>query len=114
MNPTLFTSLKIFFALFCIGFGIDKFIPFLPICSLTNYFPPYGMTVLGGIEMGLGILLLLKMKTLLLLRLITAIMIGAVLLHLFTGSFDFGGALIGSAIGLLLIFETKKTISNDN
>lgn len=100
MNPTLFTSLKIFFALFCIGFGIDKFIPFLPICSLTNYFPPYGMTVLGGIEMGLGILLLLKMKT--------------VLLHLFTGSFDFGGALIGSAIGLLLIFETKKTISNDN
>ncbi len=112
MNPTLVNTIQILFALFCILFGIDKFVEFLPTCSLLNYLPKSAMMVTGVLEILIGILLLLKKQTLLVLRLATAIMLGGFLLHIVKGTYDFSGALIGGLVGLFLIFAHKKTSLN--
>ena len=111
MNPTLVNILRILFAIFCIGFGMDKFLEFLPICSLTSHIPPSGMIGIGVLEIIIGLLLLLNKKVLWSLRLATAIMFGGLIMHLIKGTYDCGGALIGVIIGFILIYLYKKQIS---
>ena len=111
MNPATVHIVQILFALFCILFGIDKFVEFLPTCSLLNYLPKSAMMVTGVLEIAIGILLLLKKQILLVLRLATAIMIGGLLLHVVKGTYDFSGALIGGLLGLFLIFAHKKNMN---
>jgi len=110
MNLPFLNVLRITFALFCIAFGIDKFFQFLPTCSLTQYIPPIGMLITGIIEIGFGIILLIKKYELLALRILTGLIIGGLILHLVKGSTDFSGAIIGSLMGLFLIFAYKKQI----
>jgi len=110
MNQTFLNVLRIVFALFCIGFGIDKFVTFLPACSLTEYIPLAGMYVTGIIELVLGGTLLFKKYELISLKILTAVSIGGFMFHLVTGSTDFGGALVCSFMGSLLIFAYKKQI----
>ena len=99
--------LQIAFALFCIAFGIDKFYQFLPTCSLISHIPPVGMMVIGVMEILIGIALLLDRYTLTALRLAVAIIIGGILMHLLTGTYDIGGAVLGSVLGLATIFLYK-------
>jgi len=108
MSSTLFSNIRIFFALFCILFGLDKFVSFLPTCSLTEFISPIGMFVTGILELIFGSLLLFKQKELLALRILTAITIGGLMLHLIKGRYDISGGIIGSIIGLYLIFAYKK------
>lgn len=109
MNQTTTTKLlTIVFAVFCIGFGIDKFVEFLPICSLTEYISSEGMFFTGVLEIILGIVILLDKFVLLALRIATALIIGGLLLHLLKGTYDIGGALLGAILGLILIFTYKK------
>jgi len=108
MNPSLENMLQILFAVFCIVFGIDKFLEFLPTCSLTNHIPQSGMMVTGILEIILGIALLLKKYTFTALRLVTGIMLGGLILHLMTGSYDVGGAVFGAVLGLILIVSQKR------
>ena len=76
MNQSLESILQIIFAVFCIIFGLDKFLEFLPACSLMSDIPQSGMIATGVIEIIIGIALLLKKYTLTSLRVATAIMIG--------------------------------------
>jgi len=108
MNSTLTKVLQILFALFCIGFGIDKFIPFLPTCSLTNHISSNGMIATGIVEIALGISLLLNKYVLICLRLATGIMIFGLIFHLATSTYDCGGAFIGTILGLILIYAHKN------
>ena len=108
MNQSLESILQIIFAVFCIVFGLDKFLEFLSTCSLTNHIPQSGMIVTGVIEILIGIALLLKKYTLTSLRLATAIMIGGLAFHLFKGTYDLGGAAFGSILGLVLIVLNKR------
>ena len=108
MNPTIVNTVQIIFALFCIAFGIDKFVEFLPTCSLANTISQRGMMLTGVLEIGIGIMLFFKKYTLLFLRLGTAIILGGLLLHIVKGTYDFSGALIGSIMGLFIIFAHKK------
>lgn len=108
MKSSTLNILRIAFAIFFIGFGIDKFVEFLPTCSLTNYIPQEGMMITGVLEIVLGIAILLDKYVLLSLRIATAISIGGLLFHLLTGTYDCGGAAFGSIFGLILIFVYKE------
>lgn len=108
MNQTTTNFLKIVFALFCIGFGIDKFVEFLPICSLTEYISREGMFFTGVLEIILGVLILLDKYVLIALKIATVIIIGGLLLHLIKGTYDIAGALSGAILGLILIFAYKN------
>ena len=108
MNTNLEKALQISFAIFCIAFGIDKFIEFLPHCSLTDQISRRGMIATGVLEILIGILLLLNKYTLPALRLATAIMFGGVAMHLFKGTYDIPGAAIGTVIGVVLIFIQRN------
>lgn len=108
MNPTITKSLKIVFAIFCIVFGIDKFVEFLPICSLAEYIPQKGMFVTGILEIILGIVILLDKVVLLALRVATVLIIGGLFFHLLKGTYDIGGAVLGALLGLILLFAYKN------
>lgn len=108
MNPTITKTLKIVFAIFCIVFGIDKFVEFLPICSLTEYIPREGMFITGILEIVLGVVILIDKFVLLALRIATALIIGGLLLHLLKGTYDIGGAILGAILGLTLLFAYKN------
>lgn len=108
MNLKVVGLLQIAFALFCIIFGLDKFLEFLPTCSLVNHIPANGMIVIGCLEIIVGMVLLTKQYTLLSLRVATAMIIGGIIFHLATGTYDFGGGLIGAFIGLFLIYQYKR------
>ena len=108
MNSNIEKVLQISFAIFCIAFGIDKFIEFLPHCSLTDQISRRGMIATGVIEIGIGILLLLNKYTLLSLRLATAIMFGGVAMHLAKGTYDITGAAFGTILGVVLIFIQRN------
>lgn len=110
MNLTFLNVLRIAFAILILAFGVDKFFPFLPTCSLNQYIPPSGMIVTGLIEIGFGITLLLKKYELIALKILTSISIGGVIFHLIIGTTDFKGAIIASLMGLFLIFVDKKQI----
>ena len=107
-KPNFVTILRILLVAFCFVFGLDKFLEFLPICSLNEDISIEGMIGLGMIEIGLGVALIYGRYLLIVARLATIIMSGGMLLHLLKGTKDFGGALIGTIIGLLLIFLYKK------
>ena len=77
---------------------------------MSEYIPPSGMIITGIIEIGFGIILLIKKYELLALRILTGLIIGGLIFHLGTGSTDFSGAIIGSLMGLFLIFAYKKQI----
>lgn len=109
MTPTLENILLILFAIFCIAFGLDKFLEFLPTCSLTSHIPKNGLMLIGVLEILIGISLLLKKKyTLTALRLAVAIMFGGVIFHLLKGTYDIGGAVIGVVLGVILIVSQKR------
>lgn len=107
MNTTFVNILRITFGLFCIAFGIDKFVEFLPTCSLTYHAPNYLMQGTGILEIGIGILLILDKYTMSTLQLITVVMFSGVLLHTLIGTYDFGGAFIGSIWGMALVYLYK-------
>lgn len=99
---------RIIFIIICLSFGIDKFIKFLPTCSLTGHISQRGIIFTSILEIAAGICLLLRKKELLAIRVATAVMIGGLLLHIIKGNYDLSGALIGASIGLILIFDYKK------
>ena len=109
MNPSLVNILRIAFGIFCIVFGMDKFLEFLPTCSLIPNLPPFSMEAVGVLEIGIGILLLLNKYTRPTLLIVTAIMSSGVLLHILLGTSDFSGALVGTIWGILLIYFTSST-----
>ena len=108
MESNYLNGLRIVLSLFCLVFGVDKFLEFLPICNLVNDLPKEAIIGLGVTEIVLGMALFSKKYLLISARLATAIMIGGMTMHLLKGTNDFGGALIGTIIGLLLIFTYKK------
>lgn len=108
MKLDFLSLLRILLALCCLVFGLDKFLEFLPFCSLNEDISIEGMIGLGIVETGLGMALLFNRKLLLFARLSTAIMMGGLIMHLLQGTKDFGGALIGTILGLLLIFTYKR------
>lgn len=100
------------FAIICIVLGIDKFVEFLPLCSLTDIVSREGMMVTGVLEILGGIGLLTQKYRMFSLRFLGIIMILAVVLHKFNGTSDFGGALLGVfAVFFLLYLERKRNKS---
>jgi len=108
MNQSIESFLLLIFGAFCIVFGVDKFIEFLPTCSLVSVIPKEGMLITGVLEIVLGLLILLKKYTLASLQIATAIIIGGLMLHLITGTFDISGAVFGAVLGVGLIISQKR------
>ena len=108
MSPTLANMLRIAFGIFCIAFGIDKFVEYLPTCSLIPNLPPFSMELVGILEIGMGFLLLLNKYTMPTLQIVTVMMFSGVVLHTLIGTYDFSGAFIGTIWGMLLVYLYKE------
>ena len=65
------------------------------------------MELIGILEIGIGILLLLNKYTMPTLQVITVVMFSGVLLHTLIGTYDFSGAFIGTIWGMLLVYLYK-------
>jgi len=107
MNESIVNGIQIIFALICIVMGIDKFAEFLPTCSLLSFIPKELMWGTGVLEIGLGLMILLKKQVPMMVMIGTAVMAGGVGLHLATGTFDISVALISFVLGLVLIYGYK-------
>jgi hypothetical protein len=107
MNHTVITALRILFGIFCIAFGIDKFVEFLPKCSLLNHLPVWTMWGTGVLEIGLGLCMILDKYTMIALQIAAVVMFTGVVLHTLIGTYDFSGALIGTVVAMILIFLSR-------
>lgn len=104
----LYDILRIAFGIFCIAFGFDKFIEFLPKCSLLDHLPVWSMWGAGALEIILGILLIMDKYTKIALQVLAMVMFGGVVLHTLIGTYDFSGALIGTLWPMLLLYMQMK------
>jgi len=107
MNHTVLTAIRILFGIFCIAFGIDKFVEFLPKCSLLNHLPVWWMWATGLLEIGLGLLMIIDKYTMIAFQLAAVVMFTGVVLHTLIGTYDFSGALVGTVVAMILIFLSR-------
>ncbi len=119
MNPKVSMGLRILFGLFCLVFGLNKFLDFMPFPPLPevaqNLMEIYAesgfMKIIGVIEILGGLALLTNKFVPLALTFLVAIMFNAVLFHALHDMANIGGAIVGMILGLLLVFVNKDRFS---
>lgn len=119
MNGKLVMALRIGFGVFCMIFGINKFIEFLPPFPLEGeagtlfqiYFDSGFLKLIGAFEVIFGLLLVLKKYVGLALIWLVAIMFNALLFHLFHDPATIGGAVLGLALALANVYFHKDYFS---
>lgn len=100
--------LEYFIGLNLIVFGVDKFIGFLPIaCTLMEGADPTIWKLTGVLEIILGVFLLLRKYSRIILAVVIAFMSYAVFAHLKIGTNDIGGAVF-LAVVCLVPFVLKE------
>ena len=122
MNAKIATALRIFFGVFMLIFGLDKFLHFVPIPEiqgdggiLMEIFSTSGfMSLIGILEVIGGLALLLKKFVPLALTILIAIMFNALVIHILLDPDPVGS--IGSAFGLILgvanVYAHKERFSS--
>jgi putative oxidoreductase len=117
MKSKIFTVVRILFGLILIAFGANKFLGFMPMPELsggagdfmealtkTGYIFP----VIGAVELGVGLLLVLNIFTPLALIVLVPISVNIVLFHLFL---DMGGIVPAAVIAGLNVFFIVMNLS---
>lgn len=117
MNSTFTKILKIILGLTLIAFGLNKFLGFLPTPELpgeaSNFMSSlaatgYVLPILGTIEVGIGLLLLLNKWVPFALILLAPISFNILLFHLFLDLPDIWSALVVIVLNILLIYKYWK------
>ena len=88
--------------------GIDKFLFFLPTCSLTEVASTTQLMVVGIIEIILGILLLLDKQAIIILIITILLMLFAIVTHLMIGTIDIAFAVMGLITTIIILFQKRK------
>ena len=120
MNPKVVMGVRIFFGVFCLIFGLNKFLHFIPVPpmagdggTLMGIFMSSGfMTIIAILEILGGLALLANKYVPLALTIMIAIMFNAATIH---GLFDpagIVGSLLGLAMGLFLVYANKSRFSD--
>lgn len=119
MNPKVTMGLRILFGVFCLIFGLNKFLGFLPMPEISGdggtlmgiYATSGFMTIIGVLEILGGLALLLNKFVPLSLTFLVAIMFNAFLFHALHDMANIGGAVLGLVLGLLLVYANKDRFS---
>lgn len=119
MNPKVTMGLRILFGVFCLIFGLNKFLGFLPMPEIPGdggtlmgiYATSGFMTIIGVLEILGGVALLLNKFVPLSLTFLVAIMFNAFLFHALHDIANIGGAVLGLVLGLLLVYANKDKFS---
>ena len=120
MNSKATTALRIFFGLFVLFFGLNKFFAFLPpfemsgsaLDLMTIYSSSGFMGIIGILEIVAGIALLVNKFTPLALTVLIAIMFNALIFHILHDPANVGGAAFGLILGLANVFGVKERFSS--
>ncbi len=115
MNPKITMGVRILFGLFVIIFGLNKFLNFMPFPEIPGdggtlmgiYFTSGFLKLIGILEIIFGIALLANKYVPLALTILVAIMFNAAIFHLLHDPANVGGAIVGLALGLFLIWANK-------
>ena len=119
MNNKVTIGLRVLFGLFCILFGANKFVGFMPIPEITGdggtlmgiYVTSGFLAFIGALEILGGLALLSNKFVPLALTILTAIMFNAFIFHLLHDMAGIGGAAVGLVLSLGLIFLHKTRFS---
>lgn len=120
MNPKVTTGLRIFFGLFCLLFGANKFLGFMPIPPIPGdggvlmgiYATSGFMKLIGLLEILGGIALVANKYVPLALTILVAIMFNAAVFHLIHDPANVVGAIIGLGLGLAIVYANKDRFSS--
>jgi uncharacterized membrane protein YphA (DoxX/SURF4 family) len=117
MNSKVLNVIRILFGLVLVVFGANKFLHFMPMPDLPGnagaFMGALGKTgyifpVVGGVEIGVGVLLILNLFTPLALIILVPISVNIVLFHLFL---DIGGILPAAIVAGLNLFFVFANLS---
>ena len=119
MNPKITMGLRILFGVFCLVFGLNKFLGFMPFPEIPGdggilmgiYATSGFMKIIGVIEILAGLALLLNKFVPLSLTFLVAIMFNALLFHALHDMANIGGAVLGLVLGLLLVYANRGRFS---
>lgn len=120
MNPKVTMGVRILFGLFCLIFGLNKFLGFLPFPEMAGdageLMRIYGtsgfMKIIGVLEI-LGALALLANKYVgLALTILTAIMFNAFLFHALHDMGGIAGAALGMILSLVLVYAYRDRFAS--
>lgn len=121
MNPKVTTGLRVFFGLFCLLFGVNKFLGFMAFPEIPGdggvlmgiYATSGFMKLIGLLEILGGLALVVGKYVPLALTILIAIMFNAVVFHLLHDDpANAVGAIIGLALGLALVYAYKERFSS--
>jgi len=120
MNPKITMGIRILFGLFCLIFGLNKFIGFLPFPpipgdggTLMGIYATSGfLKIIGILEILGGLALIVGKFVPLALTFMIAIMFNAAIFHLLHDPPNVVGAILGMVLGLILAFAYKERFAD--
>ena len=115
MSDKLTMAVRLLLGLMMLIFGINKFLNFLPMPEIPGdggtlmgiYFTSGFMSIIGILEIGFGLALLLNKYVPLALTFIVAILFNAFIFHALHDMAGIGGAAVGLAMSLYLVYAYK-------
>lgn len=120
MNPKITMGLRILFGVFCLVFGLNKFLGFMPFPAIPGdggtlmgiYATSGFLKIIGVLEILGGLALLFNKFVPLALTILVAIMFNAFLFHALHDMANIGGAVLGLLLGLILVYANKNRFSD--
>jgi len=115
MNEKVVMGIRILFGIFCLVFGLNKFLGFIPFppmegdaAALMGIYAGSGFfKFIGVLEILGGIALLVGKYVPLALTILTAIMFNAAIFHILHDMGGIGGAALGMILSCVLIYAYK-------
>ena len=115
MNEKVTLGIRILFGVFCLVFGLNKFIGFLEFPAIPGdggtlmgiYMTSGFMKIIGVLEVVGGLALLAGKYVPLALTFMIAIMFNATLFHALHDPQNIAGAILGMILGMILVYANK-------
>ena len=115
MNDKVVMGVRILFGLFCLVFGLNKFLGFIPFPpiegdggTLMGIYATSGFfKLIGVLEILGGLALIVNKYVPLALTILLAIMFNALVFHLLHDMGGIGGAVLGMILGIVLFIANK-------
>ena len=120
MNSKVTMGLRILFGIFCLVFGLNKFIGFLPMPVIEGdggvlmgiYATSGFLNIIGVLEILGGVALLANKFVPLVLTVMCDIMCNAFLIHALHDMAGFGGAALGMILNIALVYAYRSRFSS--
>lgn len=115
MNEKVVMGIRILFGVFCLIFGLNKFLNFIPFPpiegdggTLMGIYATSGFfKIIGILEIVFGLALIIGKYVPLALTILLAIMFNALIFHGLHDMGGIGGAVLGMILGLFLVYAHK-------